>query len=191
MRFGVSLQSDLPWKSVVFPLSRRYVNPPSLKKAVHRRFFIHHEVFAGFALITIVFILLGPWLKYNHLPPLLALLIPILLILIPFELGLILYLGVLRNARLSLKGIVLNRETLSLKDYFLLAPVLLFWSVFVFMSLRGLDEVILKSLFGWLPDWFQINQFTPANYSQPVLTVTFVLFLVVNGFAGPVAVGGW
>ena len=138
------------------------------------------------ALITIVFILLGPWLKYNHLPPLLALLIPILLILIPFELGLILYLGVLRNARLSLKGIVLNRETLSLKDYFLLTPVLLFWSVFVFMSLRGLDEVILKSLFGWLPDWFQINQFTPANYSQPVLTVTFVLFLVVNGFAGPV-----
>ena len=54
------------------------------------------------------------------------------------------------------------------------------------MSLRGLDQAILKSLFGWLPDWFQINQFTPANYSQPVLTVTFVLFLVVNGFAGPV-----
>ena len=138
------------------------------------------------ALITIAFILLGPWLKHNHLPPLLAFLIPILLILIPLELGLILYLGVRRNGRLSLEGIVLNREPLSLKDYIILAPALLFWSILVFMSLGGFDLAILKSLFGWLPDWFQINQFTPANYGQPVLIVTFVLFLVLNGFAGPV-----
>jgi len=136
--------------------------------------------------ITICFIFLGPWLKQNHLPPILALLFPILLILIPFELGLMYYLGYRRNGRFSLEGIVLNREPLSPKVYFLLAPALLFWSIFVFMSLGGLDQAILKSLFGFLPDWFQINQFTPANYSQPVLTVTFALFLVVNGFAGPV-----
>ncbi|NLF03017.1 MAG: CPBP family intramembrane metalloprotease [Anaerolineales bacterium] len=54
------------------------------------------------------------------------------------------------------------------------------------MSLSGLDQAILKSFFNGLPDWFQINQFVPANYSQPVLTVTFALFLILNGFVGPV-----
>jgi uncharacterized protein len=138
------------------------------------------------ALITIAFVVLGPWLKQNHLPPLLAILIPILLVLIPFELGLLYFLGYRRNGRLSLEGIVLNREPLALKDYLIFAPALLFWSVLVFFALGGLDQVILKGLFAWLPDWFQITRFTPADYSQPVLTVTFVLFLVLNGFAGPV-----
>jgi membrane protease YdiL (CAAX protease family) len=138
------------------------------------------------ALITTGFILLGPWLKQNHLPPLLAILIPILLILIPFELGLLYFLGYRRNGRLSLEGIVLNRERLAIKDYLIFAPALLAWSVFLFMALGGLDQAILKSLFGWLPDWFQINVFNPADYSQTALTVTFVLFLVLNGVAGPV-----
>jgi uncharacterized protein len=137
-------------------------------------------------LITIAFILLGPWLQHNHLPPLLAILIPILFILIPFELGLLCFLGYRRNGRLSLQGIVLNREPLPLKDYLIFAPLLFVWSVFMFMNLGGLDQAILKGLFAWLPDWFQITRFTPAGYSQPVLTFTFVLFLLLNGFAGPV-----
>jgi membrane protease YdiL (CAAX protease family) len=138
------------------------------------------------ALITITFVLLGPWLKQNHMPPLLAILIPILLILIPFELGLLYYLGYQRNGRLSLEGIVVNREPLPIKDYLIFAPALFVWAVFMFMSLGGLDQAILKSLFAWLPDWFQISRFTPADYSQTALTVTFVLFLVLNGVAGPV-----
>lgn len=138
------------------------------------------------ALITLAFVLLGPWLQQMHLPPILAILLPILLILIPFELGLLYILGYRRNGRLSLKGIVLNREQLPLKDYLIFAPVLMIWAAFVFMGLEGLDQVILKGLFGWLPDWFQINQFSSADYSQSTLTVTFVLFLLLNGFAGPV-----
>jgi membrane protease YdiL (CAAX protease family) len=140
------------------------------------------------ALITIAFILLGPWLRQNHLPPLLALLIPILLILIPFELGLLYYLGYRRNGRLSLEGIVLNREPLPIKDYFIFVPLVLFWAILMFVGfggLAGLDQAILNSLFGWLPDWFQTNRFSPADYSQPVLTITLVLYLVLNGFAGP------
>jgi len=138
------------------------------------------------ALITLGFMLLGPWLKQNHLPPILALLIPILLILIPFELGLLCFLGYRRNGRLSLEGIVLNREPLPRKDYLLITPVILFWAIFMFMSLGGFDQAILNGLFGWLPDWFQTTQIVPADYSQPVLTGTFVFFLVINGFAGPV-----
>lgn len=138
------------------------------------------------ALITIAFVLLGPWLKQNHLPPILAILIPILLVLVPFELGLLCFLGYRRNGRLSLEGIVLNREPLPRKDFLLITPVLLVWAILIFMSLGGLDQVILNGLFGWLPDWFQTTQMNAADYSQPVLMGTFVFFLVINGFAGPV-----
>lgn len=138
------------------------------------------------ALITIAFVLLGPWLTQNHLPPLLAFLIAILLILIPFELGLIYYLGYRRNGKFSLDGIVVNREPVLPKDYFVLVPPVLLWAILIFMSLGKVDQAILTSLFGWLPGWFQTIQFSPADYSQPVLTITFLLFLVLNGVAGPV-----
>jgi membrane protease YdiL (CAAX protease family) len=138
------------------------------------------------ALITLIFILLGPWLRQNHLPPLLALLIPIFLVLIPVELGWLVFLGFRRNKKLSLEGIVLNRKPLQRKDYFLITPALLFWSILIFMSMSRIDQAILNGLFGWLPDWFQFDQFSPTDYSQPVLRITFVLFLVINGVAGPV-----
>jgi len=138
------------------------------------------------ALITIVFILVGPWLSQNHLPPLLALLIPILLILIPFELGWIAFQGWRRNKKLSLDGIVLNRAPLPKKDSFILIPLLLIWSILSFTLLKNFDLAIMSNFFAWLPDWFQISMFTPGNYSQSVLTTTFVLFLLLNGFAGPI-----
>lgn len=137
-------------------------------------------------LITITFIVLGPWLKQNHLPPILAILVPILVILIPFELGLLYILGYRRNGRLSLEGIVVYREPLPRKDYFIFAPAILIWAIAMFMSLGGLDQAIINALFGWLPDWFQINRFNPADYSQSTLAITFALFLLLNGVAGPV-----
>jgi uncharacterized protein len=138
------------------------------------------------ALITITFILLGPWLAHKALPPILAILIPILIILIPFELGLLCYAGYRRNGRLSLEGIVLYREPLSFKSFLIFVPVLFIWAVIIFMGLSGLDQALMKGLFGWLPGWFQILPFSPADYNQPVLTVTFVLYLLLNGVAGPV-----
>lgn len=137
-------------------------------------------------LITVAFMLLGPWVNKNHLPPLLTLLIPILFVLIPFELGTLYYLGFRRNKKLSLEGIVLNRKPLRRRDYFLLTPVPLVWAIAVFMSMSRVDQAILQSLFGWLPDWFQIARFTSSDYSQPALVATFLFALLINGLAGPV-----
>lgn len=77
------------------------------------------------AAITIAFALLGPWFKANHLPPMLAILLPILFVLIPLELGILCYEGYRRNGRLSLEGIVLYREQLPVKEYFISPSVLL------------------------------------------------------------------
>ncbi len=137
-------------------------------------------------LISFTFVWLGPWLKHNHLPPLLAILIPILIVLIPVELGWLYCEGFRRNGKLSLEGIMVNHEPLPLKDYLIIVPLLLLWSVLIFMSLDGLDQIFLHKLFYWLPGWFQIGQITPGEFNRPILTITFVLFLTLNGFAGPI-----
>jgi len=137
------------------------------------------------ATLTIAFTLLGPWMKANHLPPMLAILLPILFVLIPLELGVLYYLGYRRNGRLSLEGIVLYRERLPIKEYFIFPLLLLVWFILSFAALANLDEAILKSMFFWLPDWFNLSLFNPTEYSQSVLKVTFLLTLTLNGIAGP------
>lgn len=139
------------------------------------------------ALITITFVLLSPWLNQNHLPPLLAFLIPLLTVLIPFELGWISFLGFRKNKRLSLNRVVLNSKSLPLKQYFLIIPILLIWSIMIFTLLKNFDQAVMSTFFHWLPDWFQFSQFNSADYSQSMLTVTFILFLLLNGVAGPIA----
>jgi len=63
-------------------------------------------------LISAFYFLAAPCLQRAGYPPLAALLLGILLVLIPFELGWLLVLGRKRNHRLSLQGIVLNRQPL-------------------------------------------------------------------------------
>jgi len=139
------------------------------------------------ALITIAFILLGPWMQAHHLPRILAILLPILFVLIPFELGFLFYLGYRRNGRLSLEGIVLYRERLPIKEYFIFPLLLLVWFAFAFLALENVDQAILTTWFGWLPDWFDLSPsgITLADYSQTTRMVTFFLILVLNGVAGP------
>jgi len=138
-------------------------------------------------LITLAFILLGPWFKANHLPPILAILLPILFVLIPFELCFLYYQGYRRNGRLSLEGIVLYREPLPIKEYFIFPLVLLVWFFFSFWALANVDMAIHTAWFGWLPDWFDLSlsRFNPAEYSRTTLLVTFFLTLTLNGIAGP------
>jgi uncharacterized protein len=140
------------------------------------------------ALITIAFILLGPWMKAHHLPRILAILLPILFVLIPFELGFLYYLGYRRNGRLSLEGIVLLRERLPVKEYVIFPLLLVVWIFFGFLALANVDQAILTNWFGWLPDYFDLSfsHFNPGEYSRTTILVTFFLLLALNGIVGPV-----
>jgi uncharacterized protein len=137
------------------------------------------------ALITIAFILLGPWMQAHHLPRILAILLPILFVLIPVELGFLYYLGYRRNGRLSLEGIVLYRERLPIKEYFIFPLLLLVSFALAFLALANVDQAILTTWFGWLPDWFDLSPLNLAGYSRSALMLTFFLTLALNGVAGP------
>lgn len=138
------------------------------------------------ALGTVVYIVLAPLLLARGLPSLLAILLAALFVIVPLELGYLLYQGKKQNRRLSLQGVVLYRQPMPWWQYFAIILPLLVWAFLVTGLLQPLDARIGESLFGWLPDWFFLfsaDQF--AQYSTEVLIGTLVFGLAVNGVILP------
>jgi hypothetical protein len=80
------------------------------------------------ALITLFSALTAPVARGLGLPSLLAILLAIPFVLIPFELGYLLREGKRRNGRLSLEGVVLYRQPIPLWQFALLVVGLFLWS---------------------------------------------------------------
>lgn len=140
-------------------------------------------------LILLFYIVTAPLAEKLGFPSGTALFVAIGAVLIPFELGYLLYQGKKRNGTLSLKGIVLFREPMPWWQYIVLGLPLIFWSGFIFVVVAPpLDKVIIDSLFSWVPDWFFLfgSMDQLAQYSRSALVITAILNLVLNGIAGPV-----
>ena len=88
------------------------------------------------ALLTAFYFLTAPLVMSVGYPPEMALLLGILIVLIPFELGYLFYQAHKQSGRLSLQDIVVYREPLPLWQYFVAVPVLLGWGLAAFYSFR-------------------------------------------------------
>lgn len=136
-------------------------------------------------LILLFFIILGPYSSSLGIPPLLIILIAIPLILIPFELGFLLYQGKKINGKLSLKNVVLFREKIPLWQYIILISLLLLWTYYAFAILPPIvDLYFIKQYFNWLPDWFFLDNL--EGYSKFVLIITVVFGFIFSGILGPI-----
>ena len=139
-------------------------------------------------LILVFYIITAPLMEGLGHPSGTALFIAIGVVLIPFELGYLLYQGKKLNGTFSLKGIVLYRKPMPWWQYVLLGLPLFLWVGVIFMILAPpIDEVIINSLFSWVPDWFFLFDVDKLDqYSQTTLLVVAILNLTLNGVAGPV-----
>ncbi len=139
-------------------------------------------------LILAFFVIAGPLVVSLGYPSLMTLLLAIALVLIPFELGYLYYLGYRANGRLSLQGIVVYREPTPFWQRAVLVLCLLGCSGLSMAIIAGpIDRVLIERLFSWLPEWFFINGFAthPADYSRQALWATWIAGLVINGVLGP------
>ena len=119
-------------------------------------------------------------------PPLLALMLAALIVLVGLELGHLLFEGYKRNSRWSLGGIILYKE----KTKPLLFLSITVGSVIIAFILFGLtqplDLVLLERFFRWLPDWYIYTDLEAFEaYSRRVLIVTFSIRLVLDGLVFP------
>jgi membrane protease YdiL (CAAX protease family) len=123
--------------------------------------------------------LLVPAVTSRGYPTITALVGASLLILIPFELGLLLYKGKKKGSK-GLEGIVLYREKLPFQQYLIWVPVIFFSSGLILTLLTPVSE-FLQGFFLWIPGEFMIDMGLGGDYSKSVLILTYGLsFLLVT-----------
>ena len=145
------------------------------------------HLFPG-ALITAFYFLIGPVLIQVGFPPIIALYLSILLILIPFELGFLFYQGKKLNGRYSLDGVVVFRERSTIGQMIFLIIALFVWSGIVFCLLPKLDTFFTQIFFAWFPSWsFPAHLLGDSSqYSKEVIIITISAGFILNGIAGPI-----
>lgn len=136
------------------------------------------------ALITAFYAGVAPVVRSLGFPSLMAVFLAIVFVLIPFELGYLIYQA--RKNGLSLGSVVLYREPMPRGQFVALVLGLFAWAALCSMLLYPpLDEFFIGNVFSWLPGWFFFAE-DFARYSTTALLTTWVFGLVVNGVAGPV-----
>lgn len=138
------------------------------------------------ALITAFFVLLAPAVFRAGYPPEFTLLLAILAVLIPFELGYLFCEGRRLNGKWSLRGVVLFQEPVPLWQYLLFVPVLVLWTGFILTVVtKPIENLLIAKLFAWLPSWFFLGRLDFSRYSSAVLRVTLLMSFALNGVLGP------
>ncbi len=122
-------------------------------------------------LLLVFFIMAVPFVEHLGLPLRFATILGVILILIPFELGVLFYEGKKRNGRFSLRGVVVYRERIPLWQYFLWVPLLIVWSSLWALLLSPFGDSLIKTVFSWLPAWFIYSE---NNGTSKILLVVMV-----------------
>ena len=140
-------------------------------------------------LILLFLVLFAPPANRLGLSSTFVLFVAIALVLVPVELGYLLFQGKKLNGRFSLKGIMQFQDKIPLWQFFVFVPLLLLWTIFCFGVISPkIDPFFINNFFTWLPSWFFANGFTQnaGQYSKAVRLLTIVLGFVLNGLVGPI-----
>jgi len=115
-------------------------------------------------------------------PSIFALLLAFAFVLIPVELGYLLYQGKKKTDRFTLQGIISYRNPIPWWQYPVWAIIIFVVIGAIFTLLKPVDAFLQERLFFWMPD---LNSGLDGNYSRTILIVTYAVFLIFNVFLAP------
>lgn len=133
-----------------------------------------------------VYFLLAQPVRNLGYPTLMAIILALIAVLIPFEMGLLLYEGRKRNGKFSLKGIVLYRERIPVWQYLVLVPLIFILTGALFMLLAPSSDLLLDSFFSWIPASSILDMGLTGAYTKSILIITYILGFVFVILAGPI-----
>jgi membrane protease YdiL (CAAX protease family) len=134
-------------------------------------------------LIGACYYALLPILRQWGYPSMMGLACAIILILLPVELGWLLYEGKKKNGRFSLQGVVNYRTPIPPWQYLILVPALFVLLGLIFTLLKPVDVFFRQQVFAWLP---ALDGGLEAGYSLSTLIVTWGLMTIFGALAGPI-----
>lgn len=112
-----------------------------------------------------------------------------LITIVPIQLGILLYEGKKLNGKLSLKGVIGYTEKSSIKDYLIYIPLLLFYSLLLFVIVSPMfTPAITNTLFAWYPQEYNLQNLM-ANFGSlsgyQGIYLLSVFYIIINGILGP------
>jgi membrane protease YdiL (CAAX protease family) len=153
------------------PVSEQDIQPHSIWKSI----LLH--LLPG-ALLLVFFIMAVPFVEHLGVPIRFAAMLGVILVLIPFQLGVLFFEGKKRNGRFSLRGVVVYRERIPLWQYFLWVPLLVIWSSIWALLLSPFGDFLVKTVFSWLPAWFIYSD--NSGTSRIILVVMVTVYGIAN-----------
>ncbi|MHB1357331.1 MAG: CPBP family glutamic-type intramembrane protease [Anaerolineae bacterium] len=115
-------------------------------------------------------------------PSIFALLLAFALVLVPVELGYLLYQGKKKTGRFTLQGIISYRRSIPWWQYPVWALAIVAVTGAIFYLLAPVDAFLKERIFFWMPD---VNYGLDGTYSRTTLIVTYAVFLAFNVFLSP------
>jgi membrane protease YdiL (CAAX protease family) len=138
------------------------------------------------ALMTLAFIAFAPVAQDIGFPPIAALLVAIVVVLVPVELGIMWRAAASEGVRFL--DVIPYRRPIRPRDWLWLVPALIALAFLGFGLHMAIEPTLIDRFFGWLPEWFvkPISVDRVGEYSSAVWVVTIAAFFAVNGFLGPI-----
>lgn len=115
-------------------------------------------------------------------PPVFTLTMAAIVILIPCELGFLLYQGRKTTGRWSLDGVIAYRKPIRWWEYPLWVVLIFLATDAIFTLMKLVGEFSQNNLFSWMP---AMGTGLDGTYPRPVLILTYVLFFIFFAVAAP------
>jgi len=127
-------------------------------------------------------LILEPFHRLGY-PSIFSLMISVVLILIPFELGYLLILGKKRNGKISLNGIVAYRNPISIWQYLIWVPILFVILGIIFTLMKPVDSFLQNTFFAFMPP---MESGLEGGFSKNALIITYLMVAIFGAILGPV-----
>ena len=115
-------------------------------------------------------------------PSIIALILAFAFILIPVELGYLLYQGKKKTGRFTLQGIISYRNSIPWWQYLVWVLIIFIAIGAIFTLLKPVDAFLQGRLFFWMPE---PNYGLDGNYSRKTLIVTYSMVLMFVAVLSP------
>ena len=133
----------------------------------------------------------------NNIPTVLAIHVVLMVILVPLELGIILFSSKKKTdltentiLKIKLPSIILNTNKNSKKDIILYSFLSLFWAVLILGFVDKqlvVSDWIFQNWFNWLPEFYDMTGVytNPEQYSNGIRVLVLILSLIIGAIIGP------
>lgn len=136
-------------------------------------------------IITLGYALLVRPVTNSGYPKVVAIGITCIVVLLPIELGYVLYKSKKDYGSFSLKSISFHQRKLKLKEYLIFVPITFTAVTAMFVLTSGAGKFLFYKAFYWLPSWFVLNE-NLNLYPKSALIVTLFVCFFITGILAPI-----